>query len=593
MTEIEMTPLFDKETTIINPATDVIEDKAAIGVWLPCEIVSTKRNGEHEVKTGFRPFFITEDHVYRPVFDLPPGYVLESKPIQIPPRWRTEDIKRFLDGAKPPTPAEVFHSVFCAWDEFIELPSLKETVYQTLWAIGTYFAQLFLAYPYNYLGGVKQTGKTKSLMLHAAICFNAVLSGNISTAALYRIIQNTRGTLLLDESEKLSGYHTIEEERARDLKNVLLSGYKKGTPVYRAEKGGGTGEKIVVVPFNTYGPKAIDNIKGLGNILADRCKITMMRRTRGEQGKREIDLNISRWAEIRDKIYRFYFAYWREIKDIYDNLSERCELVNMVSNREKELWGPIFALAKFFDMNVSERSSVLCEGNECSVDKDIQVFKTTFTDTLRSLGKETLSEVVLDLARENAEVKKTEEMTETGELILMQVLLTIIDKDAYYRVKKIRDAMAIHFDEPQEWLKTRWVGGALKRLGFLIKRRVGPGYEYRLTPKDVKDVADRLGIGPPEELPPGEGQQKLEVEPEKIEEMTDEKGSQRRNIRLVLNIIKDLEGRYDGLAPIEKIISLAESEGIERSFVEELIDQEKQRGHLYEPKEGMIMRTVK
>ncbi|MBA7594640.1 hypothetical protein ES703_01587 [subsurface metagenome] len=517
MVDIEITPRFDQETRIINPAIDIIEDKAAIGIWLPCDVVSTTKSGAHEVKSDFRPFFIMEDRTYRPTFDLPPGYALESKPIQTPQRWRTEDIKKFLDGAEAPNPAEVFHLILGAWDEFVELPNLAETIYQTLWGIGTYFAQLFQTYPYNYVGGVKQTGKTKSLTLHAALCFNTVLSGNISTAALYRIVQNSRGTLLLDESEKLAGRYTIEEERARDLKNVLLSGYKKGTLVYRAEKGGGKGEKIIVVPFHTYGPKAIDNIKGIGDILADRCKITIMRRTRGEQGKREIDLNNPRWAEVRDKLYRFYLAYWREIKEIYDNLGERCELVNMVSNRDRELWGPIFALAKFFDsklVNVDNEHCERSEHNECKV---MSVSKTTFTSALRSLKKGTLSEVVLDLAKENAEIKRTEEMTETGELILMQVLLAVVDKDAYFKVKNIRDAMASHFDEPQEWLTTRWAGGALKRLGFAEKRRVGTGYEYRLTPQDVKDVADRLGVGPPEEPPKGL-QQKLEVKPEEIEE---------------------------------------------------------------------------
>ncbi len=75
--------------------------------------------------------------------------------------------------------------------------------------------------------------------------------------------------------------------------------------------------------------------------------------------------------------------------------------------------------------------------------------------------------------------------------------------------------------------------------------------------------------------------------------MTGKAKSQRDNIRRVLDIIKELEGQYGGVAPVEEIIRIAGSEGIRQSFVEELIEQEKIKGHLYEPKQGMVTRAVK
>lgn len=75
--------------------------------------------------------------------------------------------------------------------------------------------------------------------------------------------------------------------------------------------------------------------------------------------------------------------------------------------------------------------------------------------------------------------------------------------------------------------------------------------------------------------------------------MTGKAKSQRDNIRRVLDIIKELEGQYGGAAPVEEIKRIAGSEGIKQSFVEELIEQEKMRGHLYEPKQGMVTRAVK
>jgi hypothetical protein len=69
-----------------------------------------------------------------------------------------------------------------------------------------------------------------------------------------------------------------------------------------------------------------------------------------------------------------------------------------------------------------------------------------------------------------------------------------VKKDDYYKVKGIKVAMAACFDEDQKWLTSRWIGSALRRLGFKDKRRVGTGYEYRLATKEVRNLALRMGL---------------------------------------------------------------------------------------------------
>lgn len=488
MPDIRVEPIFNYEIRRVNPAIDIVEGKAAVGVWLPCKVTEIKRDGKIDERIDFYPFYITEDHKLMPLHELPPGYALGSKPIQTESRWRVEDIKRFIGGIEPPSPADVFFSVLDSWAEFMEFKNLGEYIFRTLWDIGTYFAHIFRTYPYDYLGGVKGTGKTKALMLHSAMCFNAILSGNMSTATLYRLIQNARSTLLIDETEKLAG-RGVDKERVLDFRNILLFGYKKGSCVYRVEKVG-KGERLIPQQFEVYGPKGLANIQGLEDVLADRCKITIMPRARGEVGKREIKLEDPRWAELRDKLYRFYLAYWRDVKRVYGELSERSEVVNYFqTHREYELWLPIWALAKFFD-NLVNIESVYCEHSEFQHIKGIMKQFTNAPSSLCSLVRE--------LAKENAEIKHAEEMTETGEFILMQILLTDVNEDRFYKVKILCDRMAAQFDEPQDWLTTRWVGNALRRLGFTKKRRVGTGYEYWITPKDVETTATRLGVEKPE-----------------------------------------------------------------------------------------------
>jgi len=101
---------------------------------------------------------------------------------------------------------------------------------------------------------------------------------------------------------------------------------------------------------------------------------------------------------------------------------------------------------------------------------------------------------MLELAIENAKQRHTENITETGEAILVQILLRMVKGDNYYKVKNIKERMLGEFDDEQKWLTSRWVGSALRRLGFKEKRRVGTGYEYLLHVDDVKDLADRMQI---------------------------------------------------------------------------------------------------
>ena len=114
--------------------------------------------------------------------------------------------------------------------------------------------------------------------------------------------------------------------------------------------------------------------------------------------------------------------------------------------------------------------------------------KNTFTSSLFNR--------ILDFAKEKAREKEVENRTETLDIILAQTLLSTVKEDAFYRVREIRDAIASCFDEPQKWLTTRWVGNALRRLGFTEKRRIGTGYEYFLKLSQVQDLAERLGVEP-------------------------------------------------------------------------------------------------
>lgn len=461
----------------IHPAIGVVDDVGYVGVWIPCEITGPKGKTAYKdllwLVTSKREQILANDEILRRF-----GWRLAYRPIRFHNRWTLEGVKAFLNGATV-DPCQVFNHVFKVWEGYMEFPSASEYVYHALWDIGTYFHHLFNAFPYHYVGGIKRCGKTKDLMLHSCLAFNAFFSNNMSTSSIYRLIQNARGTLLIDETEKLS-----QPDRALEFRSILLAGYKKGEKVYRIEK---TRREILQPEaFEVYSPKALANIQGLEDVLEDRCKITILRRGRNKQIiNKEVNTSSPQWDKLRSELYTLYLTFWKEVKEIYDEVSELNEpneLVNFVKEqpynvkdvaflvgRELEIWKPILALALFLDKK------------GCVLNK--------FTDSPTSL-----TTLMLGLAIEDAKQRHAEDMTETGEAILVQVLKEVVKENGYCKVKTLKEEMAKCFDEEQKWLTTRWIGNALRRLGFKEKRRVGTGYEYKLNRDDVQELAKRMGI---------------------------------------------------------------------------------------------------
>jgi hypothetical protein len=310
----------------------------------------------------------------------------------------------------------------------------------------------------------------------------------------------------VDESEVLDQMPGKDmSERTYDLRNLLLSGYKKGSPVYRTEKRETTG-KLMPEPFEVYGPKAISNIKGLESTIEDRCKTTIMSRATGPARNKEIDMNSPKWAAIRDKLYRVYLANWKRFVEVYNS-----DLVNIVnecrppqaedkklSGREKELWKPILTIATMIDEAEAQTSEHANPIRDSVYNVYNDVLSVVPPATTYTHSPPTLHEVVMSLALDSIKVKKTEDVLETSEMCMVQALLEIVEnkdfKDDFYPVRLIREAIGKLYEEPQLWITPKWVGNAMKRLGFREKRRVGTGIQVMLTKTKVKDVARRLGV---------------------------------------------------------------------------------------------------
>jgi hypothetical protein len=107
----------------------------------------------------------------------------------------------------------------------------------------------FRVLPYLRPLGDYATGKSRYLTTVGSLCYRPIMAaGAITPAPVFRVIEEFRGTLVLDEADFRFSEHYY------DIVKILNCGYEVGRPVLRVEEMGG---KRQVVAYQCFGPKII------------------------------------------------------------------------------------------------------------------------------------------------------------------------------------------------------------------------------------------------------------------------------------------------------------------------------------------------
>jgi hypothetical protein len=238
-------------------------------------------------------------------------------------------------------------------------------------------------------------------------------------------------------------------QRYDEFEQILKNGYKKGNSVFRSEM---TSKTFRPTSFQTYGPKIVANIGGLGDVLESRCiTILMHQGSNKEIIERELDASEQLWQDVRDMIYPFLLKNWKTVRQSYSDLKNETSLIA----RDWELWKPILALARVFDDDTYKKMVVLAE--------------------------------------EKTKERKDETMF-TPERDLLEVLLEMVDKDDFYRLGTIKRNIGWNYDKEPTWLSEKFLANLLKKFGFNKSRKGNQGYEYFLTVSRVKELAVRFSV---------------------------------------------------------------------------------------------------
>lgn len=144
--------------------------------------------------------------------------------------------------------ALLFQDIRSFIHRYLELPADFEEI-ASLYVLLTWVYEFAPSIPYLRVIGDWGTGKTRFLQVAGAICFRPIFaSGATTPAPIFRILEQFRGTLVLDEADFRDSAAWAE------MVKLLNNGYRPGMPVLRADKENG---KWFPRSYQVFGPKLL------------------------------------------------------------------------------------------------------------------------------------------------------------------------------------------------------------------------------------------------------------------------------------------------------------------------------------------------
>ena len=403
-------------------------------------------------------------------------------------RWNTKDIDDWIEATEPIEPKKVYELLDIATRKYIDFPEDYDCIYFNLWIIGTYFYELFEAYPGTDLTGTKRAGKSKVLEFLKYVCFNALMSPDMTGSSLFRIVEGTGATMLLDETES---FKDKKNETAQLVRRLIMQGMLRGQHVIRTES---KDNSFTPKTYNIYSPKAMAHISSLDDVMQDRFIKLIMKRTKSKEL-----LNIwpskkdPAFQQIRNYCYRLFLDYAYEIYDLQKEAQAKCK----VSGRELQLWTPIVTLALFFEKH-----------GLTGIIENIQNF-TGISSHSRQLEDE---ETNYDLKILRFIDKDGVKIANDPDINTKNVIGWITIGELYERLESPENLK--EYEINPDYFKRKHLTATLQRLGFVSERK-SPGISYYVTRNVVNEIKERMGMDIEEQI---ENKQQERPKPNSLDE---------------------------------------------------------------------------
>jgi Protein of unknown function (DUF3631) len=238
--------------------------------------------------------------------------------------------------------ADILDHVHDQLTRFVVFPTAAEPAFLTLWVAHTHAIEAAYATPYLHVHSpVPRSGKSTLLEVLASLVARPYGAANITPAALFRLVDVDKPTLLLDE---IDAQFQSDPETAGAMRSIINAGYRRGSgsKVTHCE-----GREHLPRSFETFCPKALAGIDDPYRSIVhastrDRTvPIRLERKTAADAIERwRPRLHEAGLHELRDRLGD---AIAEHLGDLHTALPE---VPAQLNDRAQEVFEPLFAIAE-------------------------------------------------------------------------------------------------------------------------------------------------------------------------------------------------------------------------------------------------------
>ncbi len=326
---------------------------------------------------------------------------------------------------------DVIKDIIDYLQQYLHLKNLKQYTLLAFYIVLSYCYDVFERIPYLHLIGEYGSGKTKVLNILNKLLYNPKMYSQASTAAIYRVIDQERCVLILDELENIGN-----RTSGNNLMIMLLnSGYQKDGKVVRVEA-------FEPIEFSTFCPKIIASKNELHPSTADRCILIEMEKAPNTL-KTFHDLSEStRIKQLKMKI----ISKLNAVKDNFQKVLEEITPEKAgISNRDYDRWHSLLVLSRMFS---SDETDYMAEFTDY-ISEDLKIKE----DYERTLPKNVVRQIIIDFTEYAA------------------ARTLIPDNNAFYfKSKKVQQFITEH-DNYNSYRNKSEITKVLKDIGIETTRR--------------------------------------------------------------------------------------------------------------------------
>ena len=203
-----------------------------------------------------------------------------------------------------------------------------------LWLVHTYLFASADFTPYLWVSSpVRECGKSTLLELLERLAYRAKMTGGITGAALYRLIDRDNPTVLLDELDA-----RLKGESSENLRSVLNTGFSRSGRITIC-----VGDDHAPKEFKTFGPKVLAGIGRLWDTVASRSIPIVLRRATKDELRLLSKIRGSRIDAVcqpyRQQLLTLAGALRDEVSDVEPLAPDA------LGARHTDVWSQLFAIA--------------------------------------------------------------------------------------------------------------------------------------------------------------------------------------------------------------------------------------------------------